>query len=307
MSKFLLLLIASIIVLINASSYSMSGSVTCSERNITTGSCNTWTISSSIDEKTSCFPEDTLVIVNDTLIKIGELKKGDVMHGFDHNTNTIVKTIFIDWFHFEKLNTCEFVEIQIIKGALVVSAHHNIAYYKNEQIVYDYAMNGINYDMLFDGIKGIQIKNISTIIRKGIYSPMTNIQNFFVSLNDTILLVHTFSHIKNPLTVQIYYNKAISLLNWMYPNNIQYDKLTEFFNPNVRILTNIFGFLIDVDKSNLENYLVKRQNKMLSGLTYKTTPSTRTSTTNSNNHDDTIKMLSSFHMEIINTIVTSNQ
>lgn len=306
MSKFTLFLIASIVVLINASSYSMSGSVTCSERNITTGLCNTWTISSSIDEKTSCFPEDTLIIVNDTLIKIRELKKGDVMYGFDHDTNSIVKTTFIDWFHFEKLNTYKFIEIQTIKGALIVSSHHNIAYYKNEQIVYDYAMNSINYDMLFDGIEGIQIKNISSVMRKGIYSPMTNIQNFFVSLNNTAVLVHTFSHIKNPLTIQIYYNKAISLLNWMYPNNIQYDELTEFFNPNVRILTNIFGFLIDVDKSNSENYLVKRQNKMLRGLTYKSTPSTRTSTTYSNNRDDTIKMLSSFHMEIINTVVTSN-
>ena len=115
-------------VLIDGSVYKMDGSMSCASRNVN-GSCNKWTLSSSIDHHDAtvkCFPGDSFVMTRHGPVQMKNLYSGHDILGYDHTTNSVTFTPFITWLHFEKTGTYEFVEITTSTGKLVASDHHNI-------------------------------------------------------------------------------------------------------------------------------------------------------------------------------------
>jgi hypothetical protein len=178
---------------------------------------------------------------------ISDLTVGDIMYGWNHTTQSITTTPFTRWLHFEKNGDYEFIEIQTTTSSLTASAYHNIAFWSDGEIVYDYAKNCYKYTGLFDGTNAIPIIGSKSVMKKGIYAPLTSSYNFLVTRSD--FLVHSFAHVKYPQMVQIVFGAALWTIDAYLGTIIQTEfvDVTEYYDPSIKYLVNMFGYLTDIN------------------------------------------------------------
>lgn len=240
-------LILAFLTLVSADDYKMNGNIVCTSWHNVTHLCNSWSVSTKISASGSCFPGDTLIRTDQGYKMISDLTVGDIMYGYNHTTQSITTTPFTRWLHFEKNGEYEFVEIQTASSSLIASAYHNIAFWSDDNIIYDYAKNCDKYSALFNGTNPIPIIGSKTVMKKGIYAPLTGSYNFVVTQSD--FLVHAFAHVKYPQMVQSVFGAALWAIDAYLGTIIQteFSNVTEYYDPSIKYLVNMFGGLTDID------------------------------------------------------------
>lgn len=256
--------------------YSMRGTSKCVSWNNITNLCDSWEHSSTTIYTPACFPENTIVFTLAGEKNISDLVIGDNVLGFNHDTNTTEFSEFTSWIHFETTQSYDFVEIVSQNGNLTSSPFHNIAYYDNGAVVYDYAYNSGVYHSLFNGENGNDIMSSSIVKQKGIYSPLMKNYNFFIKTgNGSMVLVHCFAHTIDPLNKQFYFGHVYSFLNWINaaPDVETNHNVTQYMNPTIHTMANVFGSFMDTEPKHNTKSQRLRGSRMLSSTT-------------SNNHPD---------------------
>jgi len=239
-------IILAFLVLVSADDYKMNGNIVCTAWHNVTHLCSSWSVSTKISASANCFPGDTLIKTDQGYKMISDLSVGDIMYGYNHTTQSITTTPFTRWLHFEKNGEYEFVEIQTASSSLTASAYHNVAFWSDGKIVYDYAKNCDKYTALFDGTNAIPIIGSNDVMKKGIYAPLTSSYNFVVTQSD--FLVHSFAHVKYPQMVQIVFGAALWTIDAYLGTIIQTEfvNVTEYHDPSIKYLANMFGYLTDI-------------------------------------------------------------
>jgi hypothetical protein len=283
-----------------AEDYKMNGDIVCTSWHNVTHLCNSWTVSTKIANDTACFPGDTLVHTQTGNKMMSDLQIGDILLGYDHREQKIVSTVFVRWLHFEKTNKYDFIELVTENDSLIVSEYHNIAYYHNNEIVYDYAMNSGQYDALFNGQNPVPIIKTHIVSKTGIYAPLTSTYNFLVS--GSTLLVHSFAYVQYPLLMQTPFSFALCMADmWLTTNpNKNVTGLIEYIDPSIFYLMSMFGPIIDVDSKWYQTQLINTltESSIQSGtipiprnLRGGSSSSTSSSSKTSNQLDKIMKML----------------
>ena len=248
----------------HADDYNMRGSIVCTSWHNVTHLCTSWSVSTKISTDVACFPGDSLVKTGHGYKMMSDLKVGDILYGYNDATQSIVPTFFTRWLHFEKNGEYEFIEIQTSSpslnhhgkddddygsvattSSLIVSDYHNIAFWHNGQIVYDYATNADKYSMLFDGTSGIPITGINIVVKKGVYAPLTSSYNFVVT--EANFLVHAFAYVPYPQMIEDAFGTMLRAVDayWNIIIQTEFTDVSEYYDPSVKRIANVFGYLTD--------------------------------------------------------------
>ena len=147
-----------------------------------------------------CFPGDTLVETKNGMVPIDTLSPGDYIKTFDHSSEQIVFSKFVDYLHYEPSRLVDYIVVKTeVNVDLEVSDHHLIQRKSGSSYEYVFAKDLQLADEIFvsaqDG--GIQVSKISELDRvtkQGAYAPLTEHGTLLANKVLASCYAHVISH-----------------------------------------------------------------------------------------------------------------
>jgi len=216
---------------------------------MTPAGCTSWSQQGSVSESTSCFPGDASVLTPLGPVRLDQLQIGDMVLGYDASEGKDVFTPVRAWLHRMPETPNEFIKLQTQHGELEVSRLHNVAIMSESgDIDYQYAQEVAKGSSLKGRDGPIELVATSEgAVRKGLFSPLTRMSNFYVASNSSsvMFLAHSFAHIRIPALLGPVYQGIMSVAEFWNPKVHEVNSSEEYIHPVARWCQDTFSFLLD--------------------------------------------------------------
>lgn len=197
--------------LASAATFSVDVQYVCSKQ--TPAGCTAWSQQGTIEEETSCFPGDSLVVTPEGAKRMDAVQVGDLILGHDESSGMDVFTPIRAWFHRSPAMPHEFLKLATDNGNMEVSRLHNIAIVTESGLDYPYAEEVSEGSFLRsrDGRTQVTAKP-EVLVKVGVYAPFTRLSNFYVGTNASFpLLAHSLAHVRFPQTFASIFHGFLSV------------------------------------------------------------------------------------------------
>jgi len=186
--------------LASATTFTVDVKYECSKQ--TPSGCTSWTQAGTIEEETSCFPGDSMVLTPEGAKRMDAVQIGDLILGHDESSGMDVFTPIRAWFHRSPAVPHEFLKLSTSQGNIEVSRLHNIAVVTENGLDFPYAEEISEGSFLKSREGQTQVTaKPEVLVKVGVYAPFTRLSNFYVGTNaSSPLLAHSLAHVRFPQT-----------------------------------------------------------------------------------------------------------
>ena len=178
---------------------------------------------------------------------ISDLKVGDEILAYDKEKGKNHFSKVIAWLHRDTVGNLEFEEIHTQENyTFSASETHNIGFIKDGKLDFKFTEDLSSGDKLMGFGKNLTVSTADDVrIRKGLYSPMTELKNFYIFPQDVaegqlkstpMILVHCLSQIDGPLNHENWVGKGLHLMGWFGINDHENQLHENYVHPISHIL-----------------------------------------------------------------------
>eukprot|EP00747_Dinoflagellata_sp_TGD_P122395 gnl/TRDRNA2_/TRDRNA2_173617_c0_seq1.p1 gnl/TRDRNA2_/TRDRNA2_173617_c0~~gnl/TRDRNA2_/TRDRNA2_173617_c0_seq1.p1 ORF type:complete len:608 (+),score=46.18 gnl/TRDRNA2_/TRDRNA2_173617_c0_seq1:203-1825(+) len=195
----------------------------------------------------TCFPHDAKVIARSGPKTMDEVRIGDELLGFDHETATVGFSKVRAWLHRSSGTRTPVTKIVTDKGQVTSSPTHNFAVETPD--TYAFAQDIVVGNKLVTPKGSAIVRSISNDeTGEGLYAPLTWTSNYYVSTDDgsESILAHGFAELPKPQMMEKPLHAILSVVEFFYPSIHDVDDNAEssYTHPFARLLAWVAGIRI---------------------------------------------------------------
>jgi len=192
----------------------------------------------------NCFPGDAIVFSKQGPKRMSQTRIGDELLAFSHGTGTAEFTRVWAWLHRDTNAEMKMIRFHTNVGDIVASASHSLAY-DRQRNTFAFASDFRVGDMLVTPNGSYEVLTIMEVVRVGLYSPLTESFNIFVSSDSSpaaMFLAHNFAHVQQPWRLEVPFSAIVRVSELFFPSVHEIDDSidTEYIHPVCRGLMYVF-------------------------------------------------------------------
>lgn len=217
-----------------------------------------------MEQETSCFPGDSVVLSEHGLKRMDQLEIGDMILGHDASTGKDVFTPVRSWLHRFPSIDYSYIKLHTNKGDIEVARFHNIAVAEGNTVkdyIYADEVKIGSHLWTREGPQEVLSKT-QNVENKGVFAPLTVISNFYVGTNgsSTLFLSHSFAHVRYPNSMSPVLHGLMSACELFDKGLHEVDDKEEYVHPVARRLQAFFPFLLDKPPAKFQVQATSRNN-----------------------------------------------